>query len=78
MYTIELYALTGAHSFGFRFPTINDAVTAAAIIGAKRRFEWGVATAFRVVNVCSGAVQVQAELKPKRRFTKHGANANLR
>jgi hypothetical protein len=70
MYIIQLYALTGAHSFGFRFPTVTDAIGAAAILAAKRTFEWGAPTAFRIIETRSGVVVVDAASRKARRFTK--------
>ncbi len=70
MYTIQLYALTGAQDFGFRFPTVKDAIKAAGILAGKRTFEWGAPTAFRIIETRSGIIVVEAAARTQRRFTK--------
>jgi len=64
MFTIQLFAPTGVHSFGFRFASIRDAEKAAGTTLARaREFEWGRPSSFRVLDAGTGALVIQGPLR---------------
>ena len=63
MFTIQLFASTGVHSFGFRFASLRDAEKAAGILARAREFEWGRPSSFRVLDAGTGALVIQGPLR---------------
>ena len=65
-FTIQLFAAVGVQSYGFKFPTLRKAQKAAQLIGRGKKFAWGFATGYRILD-SRGVVVAEAQIRRSER-----------
>ncbi len=62
MYKIQLFASTGSHEVVSIFPSLKEAIIAANALGSVETFEWGIPSAYRIID-SQGEVRIEARLR---------------